>query len=282
MQVFNILTGKQNISGLNKLISLEKKSSDYILSIPHGGIFIPVEFINKLNIRRTLITGSDLFTDKVYDTGKGIVIISRLNRFFVNMSRFREGSKDKELHRRLQVDPLHELSPIDEEILKEDYSPEEREKALAFYDKYHELIEKAIKEMKKEHGYALMFDCHSMDPIGPRNAPDEGKERPDFTAGSFDDRSASMELISVFYETLKSEAGKLGFTAKKNDPYKGGFITQNYGKPSENIHVLQLEINKSTYMQSNGIKQDVKRMQQVNSIIRYVFETTFEYLNVKT
>jgi len=34
----------------------------------------------------------------------------------------------------------------------------------------------------------------------------------------------------------------------RNQPYAGGFTTQRYGRPAHNQHALQIEINRSLYM----------------------------------
>jgi hypothetical protein len=34
----------------------------------------------------------------------------------------------------------------------------------------------------------------------------------------------------------------------RNDPYPGGYVTRHYGRPSEDVHVLQVEINRGLYM----------------------------------
>ena len=39
-----------------------------------------------------------------------------------------------------------------------------------------------------------------------------------------------------------------GFAVARNAPFSGGYITQHYGRPSKNIHALQIEINRSVYM----------------------------------
>ena len=39
-----------------------------------------------------------------------------------------------------------------------------------------------------------------------------------------------------------------GYSILRNNPYAGGFITQNYGRPSNSFHVIQIEINRSLYM----------------------------------
>jgi len=38
-----------------------------------------------------------------------------------------------------------------------------------------------------------------------------------------------------------------------NKPFAGGFITKNYGNPRDQVHALQIEINKSLYMDEEKI-----------------------------
>ncbi len=259
----------------DEFLVLQKRTSDYILSIPHGGTLIPVEYSRKLNINKDVLTGTDMHTDKAYDTNKGIMIVSLLNPYLVNMSRYREGNKDPLLPTHMQRDPLHGRSLEGKNILIEEYNPTEKDKILFYYDKYHELIMKSIQEMKQKQGFALIFDCHSMNPKGLEITPDKGQERPDFNVGTLDDTSASKEIIDIFYNTLKQEAEKHGLTVLKNHPYKGGFITRKYGKPGENIHAIQLEIKKTNYM-NDKFEIDSIGLQKINAIISKVFEKTAE------
>ena len=46
-----------------------------------------------------------------------------------------------------------------------------------------------------------------------------------------------------------------GFSVKRNNPYSGGFITQHYGKPYESVHAIQIEINRSLYMDEKELKR---------------------------
>ena len=39
-----------------------------------------------------------------------------------------------------------------------------------------------------------------------------------------------------------------GLKVQRNQPYAGGFTTQRYGRPGLNRHALQIEINRSLYM----------------------------------
>ncbi|MEE8562462.1 MAG: N-formylglutamate amidohydrolase, partial [Alphaproteobacteria bacterium] len=39
-----------------------------------------------------------------------------------------------------------------------------------------------------------------------------------------------------------------GYTVTRNIPYSGGYTTVHYGRPGAGIHALQIEINRSLYM----------------------------------
>ena len=40
----------------------------------------------------------------------------------------------------------------------------------------------------------------------------------------------------------------LGYSVLRNKPYAGGFITEHYGDPGNNLHAIQIEINRGLYM----------------------------------
>jgi N-formylglutamate deformylase len=45
-----------------------------------------------------------------------------------------------------------------------------------------------------------------------------------------------------------------GFSISVNDPYAGGYTTQRYGRPLDHIHVLQIELDRTLYMDELRIK----------------------------
>ena len=50
---------------------------------------------------------------------------------------------------------------------------------------------------------------------------------------------------------------------KVNIPYSGGFITRNYGNKNTGFHSIQIEVNKSLYMNEENYKvnENVKNLQ---------------------
>ncbi len=257
VKVIDILTGKKKDASLSDIISLKKISSDFIVSIPHSGTLILEELEKKIEICKSLLYGSDLFTDKIFSFSKGYFLKFGLYSLLVNVNRFREGHQEDNLPTHLRNNPLKSPYLIDYNYLKSDYSYEETKNLLSFYDEYHLNIQEAINDMKSERGYALLIDGHSMFSVGLERMPDRGKTRPDFAVGTLNDKSAHPSIIAAFYETLKSEAKKFSLSVEKNHPYSGGFITMKYGKPSSNFHSIQLEVKKSNYM-NEGLNNEAE------------------------
>jgi N-formylglutamate deformylase len=111
----------------------------------------------------------------------------------------------------------------------------------AIYKPYHACLRRLIARTHVHFGQAILIDCHSM----PGNIRIPGSpEKPDFVLGDRYGTSACSHLSRAAHEILKD----LGFNAVRNKPYAGGFITEHYGRPARGLHALQIEINRSLYV----------------------------------
>ncbi|MFN0046412.1 MAG: N-formylglutamate amidohydrolase [Sphingorhabdus sp.] len=112
----------------------------------------------------------------------------------------------------------------------------------SFHQPYHATIADILQQMHKKFGIALLLDVHSMPPI--RNVPKGGP--PHFVVGDrFGQSSASL-----FSELLIQQIQLAGFRTALNHPYSGEHILRRHGKPKGNIHALQLEVDRSLYLDS--------------------------------
>jgi len=109
------------------------------------------------------------------------------------------------------------------------------------YKPYHNALNALMNESRSLFGVALLIDCHSM-PSTP--APENGGARPDFILGDRFSTSCDTRLTRFAAQTLK----QMGYAVTLNKPYAGGFITEYYGRPTEGFHTLQVEVNRSLYM----------------------------------
>jgi N-formylglutamate amidohydrolase/glutathione synthase/RimK-type ligase-like ATP-grasp enzyme len=249
-EVYDVLSGDRFKLGIRELIEFEPRSPEYILSIPHAGVFVPEAFRDRFRLGEAALVEIDLYSDLCYEMADGMHLRSELAPFFIDMNRTREGAEEGELPRHL-TNPAHEYYTVEDRLmLCEPYTPEEQEEVLGYYDLYHGILDRLIDRMRRERGYALLFDCHSMTSTGLGRAEDKGEARADFVAGTLDGTSAHQAIIDSFMTTLRSEASGhgLGLTIARDVPYSGGFITRNHHDPDGHVHVIQLEVAMDAYM----------------------------------
>ena len=104
---------------------------------------------------------------------------------------------------------------------------------------YHAAIAEVLDALACRHGSAVLIDCHSM----PTR-----RGQADIVIGDRHGSSAASWLT----EQAAIIARNLGFRAALNDPYAGGAIVAGHGRPADGIHAIQLEIDRSTYLKSDG------------------------------
>jgi N-formylglutamate amidohydrolase len=51
-----------------------------------------------------------------------------------------------------------------------------------------------------------------------------------------------------FIAAVEAHAAASKLSLRHDDPYKGGFSTQHYGRPSANVHAVQVELARRLYM----------------------------------
>ena len=56
-------------------------------------------------------------------------------------------------------------------------------------------------------------------------------------------------------ETAQRVIAAKGYSIARNTPYAGGFTTGHYGRPRDGGHALQIEINRSLYMDERAIRR---------------------------
>lgn len=107
---------------------------------------------------------------------------------------------------------------------------------------YHAALADALAAARARFGTAILLDCHSMPPRMPGSG-----------AGAeivFGDRHGTS--IAPDYVTAAVEAATVaGFSSARNAPYAGGYVTSRHGRPASAIHALQIEIDRSLYLDAD-------------------------------
>ena len=93
-----------------------------------------------------------------------------------------------------------------------------------------------LQRLRRDHGFAILIDCHSM--------PSGSGGRADIVLGDRFGASCDAQLSAAVEMTLRT----LGYRVTRNAPYAGGYTTSRYGRPQAGIHALQIELCRSLYM----------------------------------
>lgn len=127
----------------------------------------------------------------------------------------------------------------------------EAEQRLAtYYRPYHARLGRLLAEQRARFGQAILLDCHSMPHDAVASAPLIWGRQPDVVLGDRFGAACDRWLIDAACEAFRDA----GFTVARNAPFAGGYITQRYGRPRERIHALQIEIDRSLYMNEARIE----------------------------
>ncbi len=118
-----------------------------------------------------------------------------------------------------------------------------------YWRPYHAMLGDLIAETKRRHGACVLIDCHSMPSVGGPMERDAGRERVDIVLGDCRGTSCALALT----DRVESALRQLGYAVARNNPYSGGYVTQHYGRPGEEVHALQIEINRALYMDESDL-----------------------------
>jgi N-formylglutamate amidohydrolase len=131
---------------------------------------------------------------------------------------------------------------------------------------YRRKLEETLDDLHARHGAVWHINMHSMKSLGTAITPDgPGAIRPDMVIGDLEGRSCAPTFTAAVGESLRAK----GYSVAINNPYKGAEIIRCHGRPAENRHALQIEMNRALYMDeatitANGgyerLKADLRQM----------------------
>lgn len=110
---------------------------------------------------------------------------------------------------------------------------------------YHARLRSLLDDTKTDFGCAVLIDCHSM----PSSA--RGACAPDIVLGDRFGASCHPSITALAEATLR----RLGYRVARNTPFAGGHTTQNYGRPLQRVHALQIEINRGLYVDERTLER---------------------------
>ncbi len=221
-----------------------------LVSMPHSGLNLTPEVEQGLTDAARKLPDTDWYIPELYECVKelGVSVISaNYSRYVVDLNR---PSDDKPLYTTkttgLFPEILFDSTPVFEEGKAPSDADHERY-IQQIWHPYHSTIEQELARLKEIHGYAILFDAHSIAAQVPMLFEGTLTE---FNWGTNQGESCNPAIVDAVMEALSDS-----YSQVLNGRFKGGFITRGFGNPSENIHAIQLELSQATYLNDEALSQ---------------------------
>jgi len=140
--------------------------SPLLVSMPHVGLHIPEAIAEGMTPPARDLTDTDWHVDRLYDFLDALgasVIAATHSRYVIDLNRPPDGAS---LYPGKATTGLCPTETFDGEPLYEDGAvPDDAEIARRvdqYWRPYHERLDGALRRLKETHGYALLWDAHSI------------------------------------------------------------------------------------------------------------------------
>jgi N-formylglutamate deformylase len=244
--------------------------------MPHTGTHVPPDLLRRMTPAARALPDTDWHLERLYDfldTLDATVLIATHSRYVVDLNRPPDNANlypGRDTTGLVPIDTFHK-----EPIYLAGEAPDEdeiRARVEDWWKPYHAALETELSRIRAQHGYALLWDAHSIFSVLPRFF--EGTLT-DLNLGTVEGRACGAGLGE---RLLAAARAACAYSAVLDGRFKGGYITRTYGKPAERIHAVQLELSETIYMDEQApyaFRDDLAR--RLRPCLRTLLETMLRY-----
>ncbi len=255
----------------NGIVGVRPGGSPLILSMPHPGTGLVPEVAERLNETGLAVPDTDWWMPRLYDVADDLdptVVEAKLSRYVIDVNRDPEGVPlyPGQATTGLCPDTTFDGAPIYKPGTEPDAAEIARRRDR-YFAPYHDALSAEIERVRAAHGYALLYDCHSIRSVVPRLFPGT---LPVFNIGTNAGQSCAREIEAGVADACASasqdhvpkprpeeaapaavsrdEGAEQDMSFVLNGRFKGGWITRHYGRPADDVHAVQMELALRAYM----------------------------------
>lgn len=251
------------------LLRPSEQTMPVVFTSPHSGSDYPPAFVESSRLDPvTLRKSEDSFVDEIFAgvAGEGAPLLKALfprayvdpNRepFELDPAMFEDALPDYANTRSPRIaaglGTIARVVANGEEIYRGKLTfGEAFRRVNELYRPYHDALKDLVEATRTRFGLAVLIDCHSMPSVGGPMDEDAGRRRYDIVLGDCHGTSCASALTDLVERFLVAQ----GYQVVRNNPYAGGYTTRHYGMPAEGLHALQIEINRTLYMNEATIER---------------------------
>jgi N-formylglutamate deformylase len=247
--------------------SLKRGNTPLLISLPHNGSHIPDELARRMHPQARRSPDTDWHVAQLYEPlaeALGASVIKPVaSRYVIDLNRPADGQALYPGRRETGLVPT--IGFDGEPLYLDGQEPDAAEiqgRIERWWQPYHAALAGEVARLKAEHGRAVLWEGHSIRSHVPMLF--EGR-LPDFNLGTADGASCDADLQWHLTNVMEAQT-RYDFVV--NGRFKGGYITRHYGKPSEGIQTVQLELSQCQYMDEDSFAWDAAKAAGVQDTIR--------------
>jgi len=243
----------------------ERRTTSVVFASPHSGRDYPRSFLRQSALNEHAIRSSeDAFVDDLFESAPAHgapLLCASVPRAYVDLNRsadeldpaliegVRKAGHNPRVASGLGVVPR--VVANGQVIYTGKISRAEADRRIETYWRpYHAALRLQLTEAQRQFGQAILIDCHSMPHEAMDSVARSGVRRPDVVLGDRFGAAAGEQIVDRIEEAFYDA----GLVVTRNTPFAGAYITQHYGRPSNGHHAVQVEIDRSLYMDEQSIR----------------------------
>lgn len=233
----------------------DEPASPVILSVPHAGRDYPLALRAALRVPLVALTPlEDRHIDAVAIAAQRqeTMLVQRVARAWIDLNRSEQerdpGMDDGASHQAMPQQSARmrgglglvprRVSGVGEIWRRRLDGDEVVARIMLDHRPYHAALADALARARARFGTAVLLDLHSMPPLTRAQGPAR------IVLGDRFGRSAATRFV----HRLESEILAAGITPGLNAPYAGGHILDVQGRPTAGIHAIQIEFDRTLYL----------------------------------
>ena len=243
----------------------EVRTTSVVFASPHSGREYPWNFVRRSVLdERTLRSSEDAFVDRLFSAAPnhGAPLLSaRYPRAWLDVNRSSDeldpalidgigrGTHNPRVASGLGVVPR--VVANGRAIYRGKIAQHEAESRIRdVWHPWHDALSNLLGESRALFGEAILLDCHSMPHEAIENLSHTRGARPEIVLGDRFGAAASAEVV----DRVEAAFGAAGLRVARNAPFAGAYVTQHYGRPISQQHVVQVEIDRALYMNERDVR----------------------------
>ena len=257
-----------------------------LITIPHSGERVPVETPWLAQHPEVLLMFDvDRYVDLIYEPAikeLGVPFVKTdWHRYAIDLNRLPDDVDQDSVEGHANAAGkfprgLHwTITTLGEKLLPRAMSQSLHDELVTkYFEPFHTDVRSALKALREHSMITYHIDAHSMPSVGTKEHRDPGETRADIVISDCDGTSCSpdyRDLVVAAYE-------KAGFKTRVNWPYKGGRVTETYGRPTDGQHSIQVELNRALYMDESTKQLRADLLGDIQNQISVALRTVYASL----